>query len=306
MKIEDIYYYDIIPNPDQPRKTFNKTAINELANSINMHGLMNPITVCSYIMPSGEKKYKIIAGERRWRAIGLLCWKSVPCIIDVDENIRIKALIENIHRKDLSHFEKGDAILAVFREHGISDDAYTIAKEINVLATRGRRKSVPSDGTNYLKICKKMTVNPNSARNWLQASAVAISVRNAEKLQPSVAGATLSRLATIRDEKLQRDVHKHIIKHNLNKDRASRLITKVNKDGYLTTSHQRREKMIEEEYVDQLWHIEDDVDQQIPCEVGIIDIKTDNQIIEVKTRLTRATLFQAIGQVVHNGCNQVG
>ena len=75
-RIQQIAISDIIPNPDQPRKTFDEDSLRELADSIQTHGILQPLVVS----PSGQA-YQIIAGERRWRAAGLAGLKKVPVIV---------------------------------------------------------------------------------------------------------------------------------------------------------------------------------------------------------------------------------
>ena len=101
----------INPDPDQPRKNFPKGPLQELAESIRSHGILNPITV-EYMEADGL--YKIIAGERRYQAAKLAEFPELPCIIlERVENDRRKALqlVENLQREDLSPIDKARAIL---------------------------------------------------------------------------------------------------------------------------------------------------------------------------------------------------
>lgn len=93
----------IEPNPNQPRREFDQDALQELANSINEVGIIQPITLRQ--LTSG--KYQIIAGERRWRASQLAGLKSIPAYIRTveDEGVMEMALVENIQREDLNAIE---------------------------------------------------------------------------------------------------------------------------------------------------------------------------------------------------------
>ena len=94
----------IVPNRDQPRKTFDEQALNELSDSIKKHGLIQPLLV----KPLSTGGYQIIAGERRWRACRLAGLEKVPVIIrelDDAETMEI-ALIENLQREDLNPVEE--------------------------------------------------------------------------------------------------------------------------------------------------------------------------------------------------------
>lgn len=94
---------DIIPNRFQPRLTFDEEALNELANSIREHGIIQPL-----ILRDLGSKYEIIAGERRYKAATLAGLQEVPAIIGAmdDQTSAELALIENIQRKDLSAIEE--------------------------------------------------------------------------------------------------------------------------------------------------------------------------------------------------------
>ena len=93
----------IVPNPFQPRKVFDETELEELAQSLDVHGLMQPITVRQV-----DQQYQIIAGERRFRAALRLGWSEIPAIVLVadDQKMAELALTENIQRKDLNDIEK--------------------------------------------------------------------------------------------------------------------------------------------------------------------------------------------------------
>ena len=97
---------DIEPNPDQPRKTFDKAALEALASSIKEHGVIQPILV----KPAKGGIYIIIAGERRWRAAKLAGLKEIPCIIGeyTEKEIMEVALIENLQREDLNPIEESE------------------------------------------------------------------------------------------------------------------------------------------------------------------------------------------------------
>jgi len=97
----------LIPNPDQPRKTFFEQTISELAESIKEHGVLSPIIV----RPAGDK-YEIIAGERRFKASRQAGLKEIPAIIKNVSNgdARIISLIENIQREDLNDIDRASAL----------------------------------------------------------------------------------------------------------------------------------------------------------------------------------------------------
>lgn len=101
----------IAPNPDQPRKTFSAESIAELAESIRRHGLIQPIVVEEV----GAGQYRIVAGERRWRAADAAGLREIPVIVrsfTPERRLEI-ALIENVQREDLNPLEEAEAYRSI-------------------------------------------------------------------------------------------------------------------------------------------------------------------------------------------------
>jgi len=117
--IKEIPISSIDPNPDQPRREFEPEALNDLADSLRVHGLLQPILV----RPVGER-YFIIAGERRLRAAKIAGLTTIKCIIQLctDQEMAERALIENIQRADLSPVEEGFAYERLIKEYGLSQE----------------------------------------------------------------------------------------------------------------------------------------------------------------------------------------
>lgn len=105
MQIVEIEIDKIITDKDQPRKYFDEQKIDELSNSISVHGLLSPV-----IVKNTGHSFALIAGERRLRACKKLGMKKIPAIIKQEENYQIVALIENIQRENLSALEEAIAI----------------------------------------------------------------------------------------------------------------------------------------------------------------------------------------------------
>jgi ParB family transcriptional regulator, chromosome partitioning protein len=108
------------PGKYQPRTRMDETALNELADSIRVQGLMQPILVRKV----SEQGYEIIAGERRWRAAKLAGLTDVPVVVkDVpDEHAAAMALIENIQREDLNALEEAQGISRLIKDFGLSHE----------------------------------------------------------------------------------------------------------------------------------------------------------------------------------------
>lgn len=119
-KIEKIPLSKIVTNPDQPRKHFDKEALQELAKSLKQHGIVQPLVVTK----SGNQ-YRIVAGERRFRAATIAGLGEVPAIVrtmkDLEE-LEI-ALIENVQRVDLSALEQAASIQKLHEQFSMSFDA---------------------------------------------------------------------------------------------------------------------------------------------------------------------------------------
>ncbi|HVI39794.1 MAG TPA: ParB/RepB/Spo0J family partition protein [Anaerovoracaceae bacterium] len=110
---------DIKPNSKQPRKNFQDDKIDELARSIETHGVIQPIMV----RPAGEG-YEIVAGERRWRAARRASLKQIPCIIrelSEEQNMLI-SIIENMQREDLNPMEEADALNQMITKFGLTQE----------------------------------------------------------------------------------------------------------------------------------------------------------------------------------------
>ena len=116
----------IKPNPNQPRKNFDEDALKELAASIKIHGIVQPIV----LNEQNDGTYLIIAGERRYRAAKLCGLKTVPAIIKnyTDKQIKEISIIENLQREDLNPIEAARAIKELMEEYGLTQD--TVSERI--------------------------------------------------------------------------------------------------------------------------------------------------------------------------------
>lgn len=112
--------YKVEPNPDQPRRDFDEEELQALADSISVHGVIQPLTVRQ--MPTGY--YQIIAGERRWRAARLANLSEIPVVIvEADDKKAMElALIENLQRQDLNPVEEALGYQALIEEYGLTQE----------------------------------------------------------------------------------------------------------------------------------------------------------------------------------------
>ena len=111
----------IIPDPEQPRKTFDESDLKRLASSLLLHGQLQPIRVR---WSDSHGKYLIIAGERRWRASTMLSSPTIECVIETaaksETEIRVQQLVENCLREDLPRLERARAFRSLMVDRGFS------------------------------------------------------------------------------------------------------------------------------------------------------------------------------------------
>ena len=113
---------NIIPNPAQPRRYFTEDAILRLADSIRIHGIIQPL--CVRLPNTDSTVYELVAGERRLRAAKRLGMETVPCVLveaDSEESAHM-AIVENIQREDLNMFEEAEAISKLMRIHCLTQE----------------------------------------------------------------------------------------------------------------------------------------------------------------------------------------
>jgi ParB family transcriptional regulator, chromosome partitioning protein len=135
----------IIPNRYQPRTVFDDEKIEELARTIHIHGVIQPIVVREY----DEDKFEIIAGERRWRAMKKLEWEEVPAIIKnlSDSETASVALIENLQREELSPIEEAMAYGKLLEIHNLTQEALAqrLGKGQSTVANKLRLLKLPQE-----------------------------------------------------------------------------------------------------------------------------------------------------------------
>lgn len=136
---------EIIPNKDQPRKTFDEGALQELANSIIQHGVLQPLLVRP--LPTGG--YQLVAGERRWRASRIAGLKEVPVVIKELSDVETMeiAIIENLQREDLNPIEEAEGLQALIDRCGFTqeDVAVSVGKSRPAIANALRLLKLPPE-----------------------------------------------------------------------------------------------------------------------------------------------------------------
>lgn len=136
---------EIIPNRDQPRKTFDEAALEELAESIKQHGVLQPLLV----RPIPSCGYQLVAGERRWRACRMAGLNKVPVVIKelTDTETMEIAIIENLQREDLNPIEEAEGLQALIDKCGYTQEevAASVGKSRPAIANSLRLLRLPQE-----------------------------------------------------------------------------------------------------------------------------------------------------------------
>nr|WP_221434307.1 nucleoid occlusion protein [Geomicrobium halophilum] len=140
---------DIVPNPFQPRTIFAEETIEELAQTIQTHGMLQPIVV-----RQREEHFELIAGERRWRAAQKLGWSEIPSIVKEfnDAQTASLALIENLQREELTVVEEARAYEQLIHWHDLTQEslAQRLGKSQSTIANKLRLLALPEEVQNAL------------------------------------------------------------------------------------------------------------------------------------------------------------
>ena len=184
--------YKVEPNPDQPRREFDEAELQALADSISVHGVIQPLTVRE--MPNGY--FQIIAGERRWRAARMAGLSDVPVVvIEADDRKAMElALIENLQRQDLNPVEEALGYKTLMEEYGLTQEntAQQVGKSRSAVANTLRLLALTPEVLELLKTGEitaghaRAILSLKSEKKQIEAAkkiiALSLSVRQAETL----------------------------------------------------------------------------------------------------------------------------
>ena len=185
LKLNEIY-----ANPNQPRKIFDEKALNELASSIKINGVIMPIVVNK----DGDGKYMIIAGERRYRASKIAGQDTIPAIVKEYDERRIKeiSLIENLQREDLNPIEAATAMKQLMDDYGLTQEELSerigksrsaVANTLRLLSLEGEVVKLVANGKLSSGHARALVTLPSDVQKKIANSAVkdGMSVRDIEK-----------------------------------------------------------------------------------------------------------------------------
>lgn len=238
---------DVEPNPDQPRKVFDKEKLQALADSIMEHGLIQPILV----KKNDSGMYTIIAGERRWRASKLAGLKEVPCIIGdyTEREVMELALIENLQREDLNPIEEAEGYRSLMDTFALTQEevALRVGKSRSAVANTLRLNGL-SDKLKKMVLSEDLTQGHARALLALEKEADRLALAEKivkENLNVRQAENMVSALLKSKDTNSKKptlDKNTEIYFKNLSELLSSKLETKV------SIKHGKKRGKIEIEY----------------------------------------------------------
>ena len=214
---ENIRISDIEPRHNQPRKTFEKEALEVLADSIAAYGVLQPIIVRAN--PIAEGTYEIIAGERRWRASKMAGLTEIPAVIFDGDELKAAqvALIENIQREDLNPVEEAMGYGALIERFGLTQEqvAKQVGKSRPAVANMLRLLDLPTD---VLEMLRDGVITAGHAKALLSLSGEELMTETANKvaergLSVRETEAYVQRINNLRDEPTEERVHPQIKAH---------------------------------------------------------------------------------------------
>ncbi len=197
--VSEIGMDSIQANPFQPRRAFDEEALEELADSVKEHGVIQPITV----RKMGYDQYQIISGERRFRAAEKAGLESIPAYIKVadDQTMLEMALVENLQRENLDAIEVAVSYKRLIEE--CQETQESVSKKV------GKKRATV---TNYLRLLKLPEAIQESIRN--------------DSLSMGHARA----LINVEDDELRLKIHQRILKEGLSVRKTEELIQKLNEE----------------------------------------------------------------------------
>lgn len=217
--VKELLITDIVANKYQPRNEFNEEALEELAESINQYGLLQPVIVRKVL-----NGYELIAGERRWRAAQKNGAKTIPAIVREYSDIETTeiALIENLQRENLNAIEEAGAYQRLINEFGLTQEE--LAKKI------GRSRSHIANFIRLLNL-------PEIVQEYVSRGTLTMG-----QVRP---------LLTLESEDLQIEAAEYIIAEDLSARDAEKLVKKLMKDPQVL-----QEELEEEEYKEDIFVVE--------------------------------------------------
>lgn len=283
MKLRILKVDEVSPNPLQPRESFDREKLKELADTVSDMGVLQPIVV----RPKGSR-YEIIAGERRWKASQIAGKKEIPAIVkDVpDEGVMVESLIENVHREDLKPLEQAKAILEVFKaqetflfKKGFISTGFVTDELPNKIAAIGAKVKVRKrvkvgerSGVHSIndlkeeeklleKIVKRIGLTPARIYEALTLLKLPKFIQE-EATEKGVGKFQLARIAAIEDEETQEKVFRKVADEDLSYEKTAKLVSTVKKSpDHIKEALLKEEPSITPELAEEILTVEREEEQ---------------------------------------------
>jgi ParB family transcriptional regulator, chromosome partitioning protein len=235
----DLKIHEIETNTNQPRKKFDDEKLLQLAESIKQHGVIQPVIV----KKESNGVYRIIAGERRWRAARMAGFTTIPVIVKElsDRQSMEVALIENLQREDLNPIEEAEAYDRLMKEHNLTQEELSVSV--------GKSRPSVANSVRLLELSdsiKEYVINGD------------LSSGHARTILP------------IEDKELQQSVAQEVIKNNLSVRETERLVKK-----HLTPKKEQLLKQNNEQYLE----IQDRLQYVFGTKVKLLSNKKNGKIL---------------------------
>ncbi|WP_033544037.1 ParB/RepB/Spo0J family partition protein [Planococcus sp. CAU13] len=205
---------DIKANPYQPRKIFDEAALQELAESIKEHGILQPVVV-----RKAGKKFELVVGERRFRAAQLAKLKEIPAITKelTDQQMMELAILENLQREDLTPIEEAEAYQKLMEALNLTQEqlAFRLGKSRPHIANHVRLLALPKEVRELISD-KKLSMGHGRT------------------------------LLGLRSKKLIPETAERVVKDNLNVRQLEKLVQRINEDVPRETIEKKKDIFIEE------------------------------------------------------------
>jgi ParB family chromosome partitioning protein len=211
--IKEVKINEIEPNLNQPRKDFDDDTLSKLAESIKHHGIVQPL-----IVMKESDIYRIVAGERRWRAAKIAGLSTVPVIIKElsDRQVVEIALIENLQREDLNPIEEAEAYERLLKEYNMTQE--------EIASIVGKSRPAVANSLRLLNLSSEV-------KNWL--------------INGKLSSGHGRALAGIEDNAIQVKAANEVIKKNLNVRETEKLVKRFPEGG-----QKRKETKLSAEYIE--------------------------------------------------------
>ena len=260
--VKELLITDIVANKYQPRNEFNEEALEELAESINQYGLLQPVIVRKVL-----NGYELIAGERRWRAAQKNGAKTIPAIVREYSDIETTeiALIENLQRENLNAIEEAGAYQRLVNEFGLTQEE--LAKKI------GRSRSHIANFIRLLNL-------PEIVQEYVSRGTLTMG-----QVRP---------LLTLESEDLQIEAAEYIIAEDLSARDAEKLVKKLMKDPQVL-----QEELEEEEYKEDIFVVE--AEDVLKMALGTkVKIKPGKKKSKIEIEFSSADDLEGLVEVLTN------